>query len=167
MISAICATGAKFGLGRLSGTCSGSTNSGLGGFPRAARGPCPRKPAADIRRRRRDGKKSVARAKPLEVNIPKRQRSAPSVFQLCVLSVSPLLGHPLDLSRPCCARLLALLVGRPDRFATGESRGLALRARGIRVGQNILVHGPPGVRPLPSFRPFRPLCRLRPFVQDA
>ena len=28
----------------------------------------------------------------------------------------------LDLLRPCCARLLALLVGQPDRCATGESR---------------------------------------------
>ena len=32
--------------------------------------------------------------------------------------------------RPCCARLLALLVGQPDRCATGESRGSAL-PRGI------------------------------------
>ena len=30
----------------------------------------------------------------------------------------------LDLLRPCCARLLALLVGQPDRCATGEFRRL-------------------------------------------
>jgi hypothetical protein len=32
---------------------------------------------------------------------------------------------PLATARPCCARLLALLVGQPDHYATGESHGSA------------------------------------------
>ncbi len=88
------------------------------------------------------------------------------------LATASRLGRTL--LRPCFARLLASLVGEPDGFAAGASRPRGIppstkstlestgRPGGCRtpsapqrlcVGPNMLVCGPPGVRPLPEFRP--------------
>ena len=74
----------------------------------------------------------MSRSRVTFVTLPATPRPVPSKKRQRFILCNSYRGGfaPLKLLRPCCARFLALLVGQPDRCATGESRG-SPTARGI------------------------------------